>query len=198
MCGEGRTRTAAEPAAAGKETIRILFEGERTLFVQFDSYQDAQDQPFEAFARDFFALADSRPVERFVLDLRNNGGGNQAIGLPLMDGIKARPAINARGRLFILVGRATYSSAVNDAVRYRRETQAVFLGEPTGGRPNHYGEVRHLTLPNSGLAVAYSTRFFRLQPEDTPSFVPDVHVETSTADYLAGRDPTFEALLAYR
>ena len=70
------------------------------------------------------------------------------------------------------------------------------MGEPTGGKPNTYGEVRTFELPNSKLVVAYSTKYFRLiKSADPPSVIPDQLIETSSADYFAGRDPVLEFVL---
>ena len=39
----------------------------------------------------------------------------------------------------------------------QRATEAVFVGEPTAGKPNSYGDSRRITLPNSGVTVRAST-----------------------------------------
>jgi hypothetical protein len=67
-----------------------------------------------------------------------------------------------------------------------------------GQKPNSYGEVRALTLPNSGLVVQYSTKFFRLAKGEPPTYEPDVVVRPSIGDMLAGRDPALEAALTRR
>jgi C-terminal processing protease CtpA/Prc len=151
--------------------------------------------PFAAFSEKLMALADANPVRRFVVDLRHNGGGNSALAEPLIAELKQRPAINRKGVLFAVIGRRTFSSAVLNALQLRSETQATLVGEPTGGRPNHYGEVRSFSLPNSGLPVTYSTKYFAYAKEDTPSLTPDILVEVSSSDYFAGRDPVLEAIL---
>jgi hypothetical protein len=75
--------------------------------------------------------------------------------------------------------------------------RAVTVGEETGGRPNHYGEVRFFLLPNSKIPVQYSTKYFSNYPEDLPSLSPDVKVETSFSDLLSCRDPVLETILEY-
>jgi hypothetical protein len=70
------------------------------------------------------------------------------------------------------------------------------VGEPTGGKPNHFGEVKTLRLPRTKLEVSYSTKFFPQSFEDTPSLMPDVAVEISVADHQARRDPFLEAILS--
>src|SRR5437870_9361362 len=67
----------------------------------------------------------------------------------------------AKGHLFVITGRLTFSAAMNLASRLEHETHATFVGEPTGSRPNHYGEAVTLTLPASGITVRVSTRYWR-------------------------------------
>jgi len=132
-----------------------------------------------------------------VLDLRYNGGGSSSVLNPFFDAIRARPALNARGHLYTLIGRGTFSSAMMNAIHMKTDTNSILLGEPTGGRPNGYGEVRSFTLPNSGLTIQYSTRFFRNWNEGDPeSFPPDVEVIITMDDLLAGRDTVLEAAIA--
>lgn len=138
-----------------------------------------------------------RGEKRFVIDLRNNFGGNSSILAPVIGEIEKRRSFNEEGRLFALISRKTFSSAVLNAIELKSRTKALLFGEPTGGKPNCYGEVRSLTLPNSQLKVSYSVKYFSLWPEDTPSLMPDVAVEVTAADYFAGRDPVMEAVLAY-
>ncbi|MFO0972575.1 MAG: hypothetical protein U1A27_03920 [Phycisphaerae bacterium] len=132
-----------------------------------------------------------------VVDLRRNGGGNSAVLLPFRAGLLLRPALWSRGAVRVLIGRGTYSSAMMNALELRR-AGAVLVGEPTGGKPNAYGEVRTFELPHCRLHVAYSTRYFRLVPADPESVTPDVAVEPTIDDWLAGRDPVLDAALVER
>ena len=54
----------------------------------------------------------------------------------------------------------------------------------------------HLTLPNSRLQVSYSTRYYKLQDQDTPGLMPDKLIEPSWETYPSGRDPGMEWILA--
>lgn len=136
-------------------------------------------------------------VTRVVIDLRGNGGGNSTILRPLLDGLKERPALKARGHLYALVDAGTFSSGLLAAVVLRQDLKAILVGEPPGEKPNSYGEVRPLTLPNSRLFIQYSTKFFRMSGSaDPPTYEPDVIVRRSIADALAGRDPVLDTALA--
>ena len=71
----------------------------------------------------------SRPA-RAVIDLRQNGGGDFFEGREhLIEPIRKRPAINQKGRLlFVVVGRATFSAAMVNAIDFRKQTNAILVG----------------------------------------------------------------------
>ena len=95
----------------------------------------------------------SRPkTRRVIVDLRNNGGGDINTYPYLLQTLKSR-SINKRGKLVVLIGRTTFSAAVHFAVDLKRGTHAIFIGEPTGGSPNHYSDTDPVTLPASGYTI---------------------------------------------
>ena len=139
----------------------------------------------------------SHPVDRFIIDVRDNGGGSSQIFARLMSGFKNRFDQNRKGHLFVIIGRATFSSGMWAALNMRDETAAILMGEPTGGRPNAPGDVQSFTLARSGLVVNYSTKIFKLTEGDPPSVAPDITVQLSSDDFFSGRDPVLAAALAY-
>lgn len=75
---------------------------------------------------------------------------------------------------------------------------AVLLGEPSGENLNSFGEVKTFTLPNSGIEVQYSTRFFTLAPSgDGGPLQPDVPITPTFQDVAAGKDPVLERALVW-
>lgn len=82
-----------------------------------------------------------------------------------------------------------------NAFDWQQRTNAVLVGEPTGGKPNGYGEVRDFFLPNSNLRVVHSTRLFQILPGDPPSLFPSINIAPMIEEYLAGRDPVLELVL---
>jgi hypothetical protein len=170
---------------------------QKTAYVQYNKAADDPTLPFATFAAQVFAYIDSHPTTRFVLDLRNNGGGNSQVIQPLISGLAARPGLSAKGHLFVIVSRNTFSSGLLAATDLRKVASPLIFGEPTGGKPNSYGEVLTFSLPNSGLTVTYSKKYFKTQEQDTSSLLPDVTITVSAADFFAGRDPVLDAALAY-
>ena len=74
---------------------------------------------------------------------------------------------------------------------------ATYVGEPSGGKPEHYGEVRQFTLPRSGLVVSHSSRLWDLIPgiPDRDAYYPAVPVAVHSTDYFARHDPILAAAL---
>ena len=141
---------------------------------------------------------ETRVVERLVVDLRDNGGGNsfQFSYLVLRD-LRRRADLNRRERLFVLINGGTFSSAMNNALQMSRETEVILVGEPTGGSPNAFGEMRRLELPNSRIPVWYSTKAFQLIPgrPDATTVEPEIEIQLTSEAHFGGRDPVLEAVL---
>jgi hypothetical protein len=170
-----------------------------TLYIDYAICAEAQSWPFADFMAEALGVLDAQPVARVVIDLRANSGGDSTLLEPLIDALAQRPDINQPGHLFVLIGPRTFSSAVLNAIQFRQRTAAILVGEPTGGEPNHYGEVKSFTLPNSSLSVYYSTRRFVYIEGDTSSALePDRVVSLMAADLLAGHDPVLEGVIAWQ
>jgi hypothetical protein len=164
----------------------------QTVYVSFRGYGSLGEN-----ARKLFQFIDDNPTKRLVIDLRQNGGGDFFEGRRhLIQPLKKRPELNQKGRLFVIIGRATFSAAMANAIDFRKETNAILVGEPIGERPNSYSENDEMTLPNSRLVVSYSTRYYKFLEEDAPAVQPDKRIDPNWADFQAGRDPVMEWILS--
>jgi tetratricopeptide (TPR) repeat protein len=173
-------------------------------YVQFNAVQDrppAGDKPgetVEAFFNKVFAYVEANKIDKFVLDMRLNGGGNNYLNLPITIGlIKSR--VNKRGNLFVIIGRETFSAAQNTVNELEKYTNAIFVGEPTAATPNHYGDARNVVLPNSKIAIRASTLWWQdMDPRDTRKWTaPQIAAELTSADYKANIDPAMNAILKF-
>jgi len=143
------------------------------------------------------ARLDSGGIDRMVLDLRYNDGGNNDLVRGMVAGLAARPAINQHGKLFVITGRDTYSAAMNFTSLLEDRTAAIFVGESPGGSPRHYGDAVNFTLPNSHLGFRISTLRWEIgvQPTDIRQVMePDLSAPPSSSALAAGRDPAMEAI----
>jgi tetratricopeptide (TPR) repeat protein len=178
--------------------LEYLPEG-KTLYVQFNQVGNKQDETVEAFAKRLSAFIDANAVDKLVLDLRLNRGGNGDLNRPLVLAIIKSNKIDQRGKLFTLIGRSTWSAAqflVNELEKY---SNTIFVGEPTGGKINSFGDSRKITLPNSGITVRVSTLWHQGADErDKRQWTaPGIAADLTFADYRANKDPALQAALNY-
>lgn len=172
----------------------------KAVYAVYRQSDDAETETVAAFAARLFKYIDDNPIERLIIDIRENGGGNNYKNQALLLGmIKARK-IDRPGNLFILAGRQTFSAAQNFANQAERWTQALFVGEPTGSSPNHFGDAKPFELPATKLSVIVATlRWQDSDPKDSRIWIrPDIVARDTFADDVAGRDVALDAALAYR
>ncbi len=137
-------------------------------------------------------------VARIVIDVRHNPGGDNTTYGPLLTFLRS-PEVNQPGRLYVIIGRATFSAAGNFVTDVERSTEATLVGEDLGTSPNQYGDSVPLDLEHSGLVFRVATRYVeRSDPADPRITIePDIEVLLSSTDYFGGRDPAMAAILAH-
>ena len=194
------TRTKAQreswaEAAKRGNYVKVL-PGRRAIYISIDDMDDVEGATFEQFTREAFAAMNEAAGSRLIVDLRRNGGGDNFLGEPLRKHIE-RSQFNQPGRLFVLIGPATFSAAQNLANRLERETYAIFVGGPSGLAPNHYGDAKIFTGPVTGLTAMVSTLpWFDSYPQDKREWItPDLLVPSKFDDWRAGGDPVLDAAL---
>ena len=147
------------------------------------------------FVGEVEALAAAPSIEGVVLDLRLNGGGDNRTYGPLLGSLQR---LGHDKRIAVLTSRTTFSAAMQLVVDLERRTSASFVGEPTGGSPNHYGDATLVGLPNSGLNAHVATMTWMTAGEDDERLTsePDILVPHESTAFFAGDDPTLDAALA--
>ena len=164
------------------------------MYVGFNSVRS----PTSAVLRKIERLVRGKGVRRVIVDLRLNGGGDNTTygSLTALFGSKA---VNKRGKLYLLVGRATFSAAANFAAEIDRATRAVFVGEPTGGGVETYGDRFPVLLPTVGWTVHIAARHHERKKSKNDrrlAVAPDVQIDLTSKQYFAGQDPVLERALA--
>jgi tetratricopeptide (TPR) repeat protein len=170
----------------------------RTLFVQINQVGDKDTETLADFSKRLFAFIEANAVEKLVLDLRLNRGGNGGLLRPLEIGL-IKSKLDQKGKLFTIIGRSTWSAAqflLNDLEKY---TNTLFVGEPSGSKGNVYGDSRKITLPNSQITVRASVYYWQdWSPWDTRRWTPPhLTAELSSEDYLSNTDPALKVILNY-
>lgn len=165
----------------------------KELEEQYGDKEKAKALPsFKAFEDSVFNKLKSKPIHKIIFDMRFNGGGNSAQGTAFIEKLAKYLEANPNIKTYVVLGRKTFSSAILNAMDFKRLTNAVFVGEETAGKPNHFGEVRSFWLPSSKLSVSYSTKYFKITDENVNTITPDVPIEMSFSDLAKGIDPVYE------
>lgn len=86
---------------------------------------------------------------------------------------------------------------MNFAVDLDRLTEAIFVGEETGGKPNFIGETTRVKLPYSGLLVSISTLYWQTSsPHDFRRWIsPELPAVLDSDEYFSGKDPALDLIL---
>lgn len=164
----------------------------RTVYCAWHSYQELDQN-----AKALFTLVDQTHPNKLVIDMRDNGGGDNTVGeAQMVKPIAARTDLNSKGHLYILIGPKTFSAAMNNAAQFQDETHAITVGETIGEKPNSYQEPRQFRLPNSHLVVRASTLFYTFRKTGENAVHPNKEIIPSWDDVKSGRDPVLDWVLS--
>ena len=171
-----------------------LIDGGATVYFQYNSCFEDPKQPSADFFNELDALMATDGVERLILDVRNNSGGDPDILAPWVNAIRSS-RFNQSGRLYVIVGRATFSAAMEACNHLKDRTSAIFIGEPTGAKPQFQLRVGDFALPYFGIRVSYSDGI-ETANDPGPTMIPDIQTGLTFQNYLDGIDPALSAILA--
>jgi hypothetical protein len=167
-----------------REVEEVHGSGASALFMP--SYDEFEKKVMQTLRRN--------PVDKIVLDLRFNDGGEPGQGSRFIEKL-SKVKMKGAGRFYLIIGRKTRGAALQNAIECITTTGAIVVGEPSGGKPNHFGGVKRFVLPETNLIVNYSTRYIPLIENDPPSLLPDFDTPLAFKQYLSGFDPPLEAIL---
>ena len=173
---------------------------QKAVYCQINGIGNDANEPFDKFCKRLFEAVEQPEIEALVIDMRYNGGGNTFVNVPLIEGIIRSDKLQQAGKLFVIIGRQTFSAAQNTTSELERRTKAILVGEPTGSNPNFIGESIAIPLPYSGWVISLSDLWWQ------HSMAMDYRVWTHpqlyappTAETLRGhRDPAMEMIGRYR
>ncbi|NAS13009.1 S41 family peptidase [Poritiphilus flavus] len=186
-----------------KHIERIYFfeylSEEKSLYVRLSQIEDDPKEKMSSFYARLFDFIEDNKVEKLILDVRLNGGGNNYKNRPLITGIIENKKINKVGKLFVIIGRRTFSACQNLVNELHNYTNAIFVGEPTAENVNFYGDSGPLVLPNTKLPVYLSFAWWQDKAawENAEWLAPAIPVEMTFEEYSTNQDPVLDAALAF-
>lgn len=172
---------------------------EKTVYVRHSQVLHEDDEDIPAFFGKVYDFIENNEVEKLVLDVRLNGGGNNYNNKEVVRGLVQTEKIDQVGKFFVILGRRTFSACQNLVNELDNYTNAIFVGEPTAENINFYGDNNRVELPNSGIPVFLSFAWWQDKPqwEDGPWLAPHIAVDMSFEDYTSNRDPVLQTALDF-
>lgn len=173
---------------------------QKALYIQLNSVGNGPDETLLQFAGRMRSLIAESNVQNVILDMRLNPGGSTnnpgyAELLRTMIGFTTLPD----RRLYVLIGRRTYSAAGNLITQLEQDASAIFVGEPSSECCTFYGSPSAIYLPYSKLAGQIATKRWSLSRRGDDfrrEMSPHVPVVVSAEQYFAARDPVLETTLS--
>ena len=154
--------------------------------------------------REHLSTWDKRALKPNPIGFKKNSDGTYSLRSFVDDDLKVIKPDKSyfEGTLIILTSGSNSSGSTNLSATLRSHSDAVLIGERTGGSAEGptAGLLFTLTLPESGIRTRVP--FFRYY-NNVESFEPgmgvspDIEAPMTAAAYLAGNDPAYDAALAY-
>ena len=197
---DARSARAPAPLSRQHEERPFWFTAvpeHHAVYFQFNLVHELGGDALAEFVPRLAAALAAPGVERLVIDLRNNTGGDNTLLRPLLVALIRAPQ-NHRGGMFVITGPTTFSAAQNFVNRLESYCDVIFVGAPTSQNVNFYGDAATITLPHSGLHAGVSALWWQdKDPRDARTATsPELAIAATFADYVAGRDPALELALA--
>jgi tetratricopeptide (TPR) repeat protein len=172
---------------------------EKTVYVRQSQIQDDPEENIPAFYKRVFDFIENNVVEKLIIDVRLNGGGNNYKNKVVITSIINSKKINKVGNLFVIIGRRTFSACQNLVNELDNYTNAIFIGEPTAENVNFYGDTRKVALPNSKIPVFLSFAWWQDKSpwENADWMAPHIAIDMSFDEYITNQDPVLNTALSF-
>ena len=172
----------------------------KTVYAQVNRILNTREESLPAFGTRLSEFVNKNDVEKLVIDLRGNNGGNTFSGWYFVNELLHNDKINKKGHLFVIIGRRTFSAAQNAATYFEHLTNAIFVGEPTGSRPNFVGDEAPVKLPYSQIEINISAVLWQSSwGVDKRIWIPPLLYTPPTFEaFKTNRDEAMEAVMIYK
>jgi hypothetical protein len=196
-------------------TSRTLFGG-RVLVVRSTSLAPYTDNPAAVVGKAYDVMDEvvksGRIPRDVVVDLRYNGGGNflNIVGFAK----ELTGLVGEDGRVWVITGRTTNSAAIvfTALLKAYGRGRTRIVGEEASDALTFWSEGGRLEAPASKLRLQYTDGYHDWARGCTDlarcywpvvfhgvavgTIAPDIPVETTFAEYAAGKDPALDRILA--
>lgn len=113
----------------------------RILYIKYRRCLEYEDYPFAEFVKEIKHEVKDKKISQYILDLRDNHGGDSSIIKPLVEAVKE---LSLQG--VVLINNGVFSSGRWAVADFKKNFNTTLIGEPTGGGAASYGECRQLEV----------------------------------------------------
>ena len=183
-------------------------------------FQNEKNNKFASFLSDFFSAVQKKGIERLVIDLRGNFGGDSGMAKTLLSYLSAyefdyfyndlplhyrlfgflKPVIPQenvfKGDVVVLTDGAVFSTAAHFCALVKARNLGTLVGGKTGGTWVCTDAAKDTILKNTRMRLRYSTQTFKVLADSLPAdsgVTPDIDMTMTIEDILDNRDPVMEA-----
>ncbi len=179
------------------------FEEDNILYFRYNSfgtnYSIFKDNEIGELIPDFrevqerlIDVINKHDYSKFIIDLRENGGGDVNIRNAMMEMFKIRTDLKGED-IYVITGKQSGSASVTLAWELQSKLDANVVGETTGGNVNLFStHNQNIVLPNSGLNIYHSFKESIYDKDHIGGVVPDFEVIQTYEDYINGVDTCYE------
>lgn len=166
------------------------------MYIQFNVVQQKEELTLLDFNLKLRENIKKSNTQNLIFDLRFNSGGDGSIFPPMLKTLIEFEVINPKGKIFVLIGRETFSAAQNLLTEITKFTNPILVGEPSGSKPSFIGEAGWFQLPYSGLMGIVASQYHQTyKAEDHRKWIaPHIPVSLSSTDYFTGNDKALNVI----
>jgi len=164
-------------------------EANEILTVNYNHCIEDESLSFIKFNSELWSFIESNEVDKIVIDLSRNPGGNSRYFQVFLDDF-LQSDLNEEGKAYVIIGNRNYSAGTEAAAKLKQFTSATLVGEPTGGSPRMFGNREYIESPNMGINIEVAIDSFDNYPDyKHDAIMPDVLIEKTVNDYQDNTNP---------
>ena len=154
------------------------------------SYSNDINLYFNSLIKDF----NNSDAEKFIIDLRDNGGGNPELIKYLISNLAVDPKFkniaDKNNRLFIFTNESTFSAGVFAGIDFKNAfPNSKIIGTSTGGLKTVFSNPKTKVLKNTNMYLSYATDIYpNNKTMDRMPLIPDIESLIKLRDALIGID----------
>ena len=181
----------------------------KTLYVRYSSSFFLPGDDRYSLRKGLVETFKKKKPKKLVIDLRLNSGGDLTQMRRIFDRMLQEDSFPAPDQVYAITGQGTFSAGLFHAANLKQQG-AIIVGELAGDDLDFWAEIPGaLELPNSKVRIYASTGFHSYSKIAYPQYAdmvflnldidtlePDIIIRMTYAEFVAGRDPIMESILA--